>query len=100
MISSAIRLHGHWKALVLLIAVSVSFLLLGWYGRKLILESNKCEMTYGTKAKAEVIVEKYKGNYELYKVSNAESKKLGKYAVLFIPGHFGRYVSLLFLHNS
>lgn len=85
---------------MLLIAVSVSFLLLGWYGRKLILESNKCEMTYGTKAKAEVIVEKYKGNYELYKVSNAESKKLGKYAVLFIPGHFGRYVSLLFLHNS
>eukprot|EP01031_Cornospumella_fuschlensis_P031827 gene31827-38484_t len=61
-------------------------------------------MTYGTKAKAEVIIEKYKGNYELYKVSNAETKKLAKYPVLFIPGHFGsdsqvRSLSS-FMHNE
>lgn len=92
MLGSKKRWHLYFWSLVLFLFTTIAFVSLGWYGRKVVLDSNPCEMTYSTKAKTEVVINSYEGNYKLWKITNHASKKLSPYPVLFIPGHLGRLV--------
>ena len=74
-----------------LLACSVAYLLLGWYGREHLLQHNPCNMTYTTMAKTTVRVNSTIVGPRLYKhPSSAEDKgHLNPQPVLFIPGNRG-----------
>lgn len=67
------------------------FLLYGWIGHEAILSKNQCKMTYSQPKKTQVKMNETLTGYKLWKVTNADSKKLNRFPVLFIPGHLGRY---------
>eukprot|EP01040_Poterioochromonas_malhamensis_P019094 gene19094-22472_t len=65
------------------------FLLYGWIGHEAILSKNQCKMTYSQPKKTQVKMNETLTGYKLWKVTNADSKKLNRFPVLFIPGHLG-----------
>lgn len=67
------------------------FLLYGWMGHEAIQSKNQCKMTYSQPKKTQVKINETLTGYKLWKVTNADSKKLNRFPVLFIPGHLGRY---------
>lgn len=81
-----------WVAAVASV-VAVLFLVYGWYGYRNLVAKNRCEMTYSLPKKTLVKIQNSSWDYKLWKVSNAETKRLNKYPVLFVPGHLGRYSS-------
>ena len=77
--------------LVIACVVAAAFVLLGYIDRQNLLDSNPCKMTFASRDKTEIKLPVV-SPYSLWKVSNAENKKLNPQPVLFIHGYLGRYV--------
>jgi len=91
---------------ILLIILSIIFLFIGDYGRKKVLQSNPCGMTYSNRERKRISFDStvdgvsFKDSihfynnasdtvFKLWKYSNPKSKKLNMHPVLFIPGNMG-----------
>lgn len=92
--------------LTIFIILSIIFVLIGDYGRKKVLQSNPCGMTYSTRDRKRISFDStvdgvsfkdsihFQNNasdtvFKLWKYSNPRSKKLNMHPVLFIPGNMG-----------
>ncbi len=77
--------------LLLFVVGCLSLVLLGLYSRSdSVMGENQCKMTYTSLDKKLLRVESKIVGPQLYKYTNALTKKLNKQPVLFVPGHQGR----------
>jgi len=105
-LSSLSSLKMERVSTIVLVILSIAFIIIGEYGRRQVLKSNPCGMTFSTRERKRISVDSiidgvtfkgidhYNNNasdtiFKLWKYSNPKSKKLNMYPVLFIPGNMG-----------
>ena len=66
------------------------FLLLGYLGRRTLLDKNPCTMTYSATGSSQIAMNKTMIGYNLWRVDYPQKGILNEQPILFIPGSGGR----------
>lgn len=79
-----------WVIMSVLMVLAVAVLIGGMFARMTVLNANPCQMTYSHRDKKEIPMCGKNCEYKLFKITNAQNRKLNNQPVLYIPGHLGR----------